>query len=143
MGPIEGLDAVASYRRMMALNLDSAFFTFRAMVARLRHRGGGWIVGIGSKAIHAPPAQMGAYVASKAALVALCQSLSEELKHDAIHVNVILPSTIDTPANRAAMGEKNAHKWVTPDDLASATMYLCSEAGRAHHGTTLELYGLS
>jgi NAD(P)-dependent dehydrogenase (short-subunit alcohol dehydrogenase family) len=84
---------------------------------------------------------MAAYTASKAGLLALTQSLSEEVKRDNIHVNLLLASTIDTPANRTAMGVAAAASWVTPSDIAQATLFLCSVSrGRALHGATLEVY---
>jgi NAD(P)-dependent dehydrogenase (short-subunit alcohol dehydrogenase family) len=143
MGPTDGDDAVEIWDRMIAVNLQTSFHVFRAMIRPLRQLGGGWLVAMGSKAALQPPAKMAAYSASKAALIAMAQSMSEELKGEGIHINLILPSTIDTPANRAAMGDAAAKKWVTADDVADATMFLCSERARGLFGTTLELYGLS
>lgn len=143
MGPIDGADAVAGWEKMMALNAGSSFYCYRAVVPSFRERGGGWIVGIGSRAALQPATQMAAYSASKAALVALTQALAAELRPERIHVNLMLASTIDTPANREAMGEKNAEKWITADDVADATFYLCSDQARSVHGATLEVYGQS
>ncbi len=143
MSPIDGADAPDVWDRMLALNATSNFHAYRAMVPVLKARGGGWLVGMSSRAAVQPGALVGAYAASKAALIALTQSLAAELRESNIHVNVILASTIDTPANRAAMGEKHADKWVTPDDIADATLYLCSDAARSVHGATLEVYGKS
>jgi len=143
MGSILEETAVAGWERMMTLNATSAFLCYHAIVPALVENGGGWIVGIGSRAGVAPAAQMAAYSASKAALVALTQSLGLELRGQNVHVNVILPSTIDTPANRAAMGEKNVENWVSPDDIVDATFYLCSETARSIYGATLELFGKS
>jgi NAD(P)-dependent dehydrogenase (short-subunit alcohol dehydrogenase family) len=83
---------------------------------------------------------MAAYAASKAALVALTQSLSAEVRDAGIHANLLVASTIDTPANRAVLGDTRADTWVRPDDIADATLYLCSERARAVHGATLEVY---
>lgn len=143
MGPIDGDDSVANWERMMALNAYAPFHCFRAMVPALRERGGGWIVGLGSRSADAPSAKMAAYAASKAALTALAQSMAAELRDVQIHVNLILASTIDTPANRAAMGNEAAAKWVRPEDIADATMFLCSDQAHAVHGATLEVYGRS
>jgi NAD(P)-dependent dehydrogenase (short-subunit alcohol dehydrogenase family) len=140
MGPLHAPDAPQVWEKMMALNLTSAFHTYRAMLPALRKRNGGWIVGLGSRAAVRPSAQMAAYAASKAGLIALTQALAEEVKGEGIHVNVLLASTIDTPANRAAMGDKHADDWVRPDDIADATLYLCSQRARAVHGATLEVY---
>jgi 3-oxoacyl-[acyl-carrier protein] reductase len=70
----------------------------------------------------------------------LTSSLAAEVRAAGIHVNLIVASTIDTPANRKSMGEAAAANWVTPDDIADATMYLCSEQSRSVHGATLEVF---
>jgi NAD(P)-dependent dehydrogenase (short-subunit alcohol dehydrogenase family) len=140
MGSIDAEDAPQLWLRMLDLNLHTSFQAFRAMLPPLRERGGGWIVGMGSRVSSAPPAQMAAYAASKAALVALAQSMSEELRHENIHINLIVASTVDTPANRAAMGEKAAAKWVKPEEIAEATLFLCSHRASAVYGATLEVF---
>jgi NAD(P)-dependent dehydrogenase (short-subunit alcohol dehydrogenase family) len=139
-GPLDAQDAPQAWDRMLALNLTSAFHCYRALLPGLRARGGGWIVGMGSRAATEPGADLTAYAASKAGLVALTQSLSAEVRGVGIHVNLMLASTIDTPATRRALGTDRAMDWVTPDDIAEATFYLCSERARAVHGATLELY---
>jgi len=141
MGPLDSPDAPATWERMIALNLTSAFHCYRAMLPALRTRGGGWIVGLASRAAVQPPANMTAYAATKAGLIAFTQALSAEVRAADIHVNVMLASTIDTPANRQAMGEDQAPNWVSPNDIADATFYLCSENAHAIHGATLEIYG--
>jgi NAD(P)-dependent dehydrogenase (short-subunit alcohol dehydrogenase family) len=141
MGPVDAPEAAADWELMMSLNVTSNFHCYRAMLPSLRERGGGWMVGIASRTAVAPPAQMAGYAASKAALIALTQSMAAELRKEEIHVNVLLASTIDTPANRAAMGDEAASKWVTADDIADATIFLCSEQARSVHGATLEVYG--
>jgi NAD(P)-dependent dehydrogenase (short-subunit alcohol dehydrogenase family) len=141
MGPTDAPAAGAQWDLMFALNATSAFHAYRAMIPALKERGGGWLAGIASRAAVQPAAKMAAYAASKAALIALTQSLAEEFRNDNIHVNVLLASTIDTPANRAAMGESHAPKWVTPDDIADATLFLCSNQARSVNGATLEVYG--
>ena len=128
---------------MIAVNLTSAFQCYRAMLPALRQRNGGWIVGLTSRAATNPGARLSAYAASKAALGALTSSLSAEVRDSGIHVNLIVASTIDTPANRKAMGDANVASWVTPDDIADATMYLCSDKARAVHGATLEMFARS
>ena len=140
MGPVDAPDAAQMWDRMIALNLTSPFHCFRAMLPTLKARGGGWIVAMGARAATQPGANLAAYDASKAGLIALTQSLSAEVRSLGIHVNLMLASTIDTPANRQAMGAEHASDWVTPDDIADATFYLCSDKARAVHGATLELY---
>ena len=137
---VEDDNAEETWMRMMAINVTSAFQCYRAMLRGLRARNGGWIVGLSSRAAANPEARLSAYAASKAALAALTSSLSAEVRDAGIHVNLIVASTIDTPANRKAMGEANAARWVTPDDIADATMYLCSEQARSVHGASLEVF---
>jgi Short-chain dehydrogenases of various substrate specificities len=124
----------------MAVNLTSSFQCYRAMLPVLRARKGGWIVGLSSRAADNPGPRLSAYAASKAALGALTSSLAAEVRAAGIHVNLIVASTIDTPANRKAMGEATAEDWVRPDDIADATMYLCSDEARAVHGASLEVF---
>ena len=140
MAAVDSPEAPAVWEKMIALNLSSSFHAYRAMLPVLKRRGCGWIVGLGSRVGVQPAANLAAYAASKAGLLALTQALSEEVKGDNIHVNLVLASTIDTPANRAAMGEEEALNWVQPDDIADATFYLCSPRARAVFGATLELY---
>jgi NAD(P)-dependent dehydrogenase (short-subunit alcohol dehydrogenase family) len=143
MCAIDSPESPRVWQKMMKLNLAAPFYAFRAMVPAFREKGYGHIVAITSKTVQAPPAQMAAYTASKAGLEALAMSMSEELKSERIHVNLISASTIDTPANRAAMGTKNAEKWVTPEAIAEATLYLCADKASALYGSRLEVFGLS
>jgi NAD(P)-dependent dehydrogenase (short-subunit alcohol dehydrogenase family) len=140
MAAVEDENAPRIWDNMMAINATSAFRCYRAMLPALRARKGGWIVGLTSRAADAPGARISAYAASKAALGALTSSLSAEVRGAGIHVNLIVASTIDTPANRKDMGEAKAATWVSPDDIADATMYLCSERARSVHGATLEVF---
>ena len=137
---VEDENAMKTWDRMMAVNLTAAFQCYRAMLPALRERNGGWIVGLTSRAAYQPGPRLSAYAASKAALGALTSSLSAEVRSAGIHVNLIVASTIDTAANRKAMGEERAASWVSPDDIADATMYLCSDQSRSVHGATLEIF---
>ena len=141
MSPTTGDDAPAIWEHMMRLNAGSAFYAFRAMVPSLRERGGGWLLGMSSRAAQVPGAKVAAYAASKAALNALVKSMADELRGEGIHVNAIATSTIDTPANRAAMGETFASKWVTADQIADATLYLCSPQASAVNGAIFDVFG--
>ena len=137
---VEDENAIKTWDSMIAVNLTAAFHCYRAMLPALRDRNGGWIVGLTSRAAYNPGPRLAAYAASKAALGALTSSLSAEVRSAGIHVNLIVASTIDTPANRKSMGEAEAASWVTPDDIADATMYLCSDSARSVHGATLEVF---
>jgi len=86
---------------------------------------------------------MGAYCASKGAVIRLTESMAAELREQNIRVNCVLPSIIDTPENRAAMPEADPARWVSPQDLAQAIAFLASDAARAVHGVALPVSGLS
>lgn len=137
---VEDDDAQRTWDGMISVNVTSAFQCYRAILPALRARGGGWIVGLSSRAAQNPGPRLSAYAASKAALGALTSSLSAEVRAAGIHVNLIVASTIDTQANRQAMGVAKAGSWVSPDDIADATMYLCSDHARSVHGATLEVF---
>ena len=140
MGPVDAPGAPEVWERMLSLNLHSAFHCYRAVLPGMKRLRRGWVVGLGSRVAAEPGAQLAAYAAAKAGLTALTQALAAEVKDDGVHVNLILASTIDTPANREAMGDKKAATWATGDDIADATLYLCSEKARAVFGATLEVY---
>jgi NAD(P)-dependent dehydrogenase (short-subunit alcohol dehydrogenase family) len=140
MAKLEDETAPQTWERMMSINLTSSFHCYRAVLPSLRARGGGWIVGLSSRAASNPGAGISAYGASKAGLVALTSSLSAEVRRDGIHVNLMVASTIDTEANRKDMGADKAKDWVSPGDIADATMYLCSDRARSVHGATLEVF---
>ncbi len=82
-----------------------------------------------------------AYTASKAAAQRVIESLAAEVRDHGIHVNAVMPSTIDTPANRGSMPNADFSKWVTPEDVAHTMLYLASERANAFFGTSLEVYG--
>ena len=86
-------------------------------------------------------ASMGAYAASKSALMRLTESMSAELRDAGINVNGVLPSTLDTPANRAAMPDADASRWVAPEALAEVIGFLASDAARAVHGALIPVLG--
>jgi NAD(P)-dependent dehydrogenase (short-subunit alcohol dehydrogenase family) len=114
---------------MMAVNFNTAFYLMRAVLPHMRAQGGGRIVAIGSKAAVEPQAMVGAYAASKAALVSLVRTVARENTDANIAANVVLPGTMDTPANRAAMPESDFGKWVQPKQVAELLVHLvCGEA---------------
>ena len=97
-------------------------------------RGGGAIVNVAANAALDPPGGMGAYVASKAALIAFTRSLAREVAERGIRVNAVLPTTIDTPANRAAMPDANFALWTKPEQIAAVIHWLASDAASAVRG---------
>jgi NAD(P)-dependent dehydrogenase (short-subunit alcohol dehydrogenase family) len=108
----------------------------------MREAGHGRIIAIGSRQAVQPAANVGAYSASKAALVSLVQTVAIENKDKNIRANVILPGTMDTPANRAAMPNANFEKWVKPAHVAALVVLLASDAGEDITGAALPVYGV-
>lgn len=130
-----------TFKRMFDLNLNSAFHMIRAVLPPMRKAGNGRIVAIGSRAAENPGAGVGAYSASKAALVSLIKTVALETKDSGITSNVILPGTIDTAANRKAMPNADVSQWVQPSAIASLILWLASDAGKDVTGAAIPVYG--
>jgi len=130
-----------TFQRMMDLNLNSAFYILRAALPAMRKTGGGRIVAIGSRAALEPGVGVGAYSASKAALVSLIRTVALENKDVGITANVILPGTMDTPANRIALPGADISKWVQPSNVAALVAWLVSDAGKDLNGAVIPVYG--
>ncbi len=131
----------ATFQRMFDMNLNSAFHMLRAVIPHMRKAGGGRIIAIGSRAAEAPGATVGVYSASKAALVSLIRTVALENKENGITANVILPGTIDTPANRKAMPGADTSQWVQPASVASLIVWLAGDAGKDVTGASIPVYG--
>ena len=127
----------AVLERMLDLNLRSAFVTSRSVLPILLRQGRGCIVNVAAKAAVDQPGGAGAYVASKAAALAMMHSLAMDLKGTAIRVNSVLPSVIDTAANRRDMPRANFATWTKPEDIAQVILFLCTEDARALNGTAI------
>jgi NAD(P)-dependent dehydrogenase (short-subunit alcohol dehydrogenase family) len=125
------------------LNARTVLNTAKAVVPGMIKSGGGKIVNVGAYAAQKGAARMGAYIASKSALIRLTETMSAELREQNINVNCVLPTVIDTPENRAAMPDADPRKWVAPQDLAAVMLFLASDAARAIHGAALPVTGLS
>jgi NAD(P)-dependent dehydrogenase (short-subunit alcohol dehydrogenase family) len=131
----------ATWKKMFALNVDSAFFLFRAALPAMQKAGNGRIVAIGTRAAVEPAANLGAYAASKAALVHLVRTIAVENREHGITANIVLPGTMDTPANRKAMPEADPKDWIQPAHVASLIVWLLGDAGAPVSGTAIPLYG--
>ena len=131
-----------TWNLMMDLNARSVLHTSRAVVPLMQKQGRGKIINVAGRAALAGNARMGAYSASKSAVIRLTESMSAELKRDSIHVNCVLPGTIDTPPNREAMPNADRSRWVAPEAIADVILFLASEAARAVHGAAIPVYGL-
>jgi NAD(P)-dependent dehydrogenase (short-subunit alcohol dehydrogenase family) len=125
------------------VNARTVLNTARAVVPLMLKAGGGKIVNVGAYAAQKGAAQMGAYIASKSAVIRLTETRAAELRSHNINVNCVLPTIIDTPENRAAMPDADPKRWVAPQDLARVILFLASDAARAIHGAALPVTGLS
>lgn len=135
-------DFAAALDHMLDLNVRTVVNSTGAVVPAMLAQGGGVVVNVGAASAGQGAAHMGAYAASKSALARLTESLSAELKGQGVRVNAVLPSIIDTPANRAAMPEADHTRWVAPGALAEVIGFLSSPAARAVHGASLPVVGL-
>src|SRR5713226_896081 len=129
------------FDQMLALNLRSGFVLSRAAVPVMLKQGWGSIVNVASKAAFDHASGAAAYAASKAAAVAMMDSLAADLKGTGVRVNSILPSIIDTEANRRAMPKADFAKWPKPEDIARVILYLCGDDAKVVHGAALPVYG--
>jgi NAD(P)-dependent dehydrogenase (short-subunit alcohol dehydrogenase family) len=139
--PVAEIDD-ATFQRMMEVNLNSTFHVLRATIPVLRKTGQGRIIAIGSRAALEPGANVGAYSASKAAMVSLIRTAAQENKDAGITANVILPGTMDTPANRQAMPNADFSKWVRPARVASLVVWLARDVGTDVNGAVIPVYGM-
>jgi NAD(P)-dependent dehydrogenase (short-subunit alcohol dehydrogenase family) len=131
----------ADWQKDFNLNLNTTFLVCKYSLAKMRQQGYGRIVTVGAKGAIEPNAQLGAYCASKAGVVALTKTIAEETKEMDITANCVLPTVIDTPANREAMGAENADKWVKPESLGKVICFLASEAAKDLRGAAVPVYG--
>ena len=138
--PVAALD-LGAWELQFELNVRSAAVAMRAFLPGMMRRGGGRVVAVGSRAALRPYAGASAYAASKAGLIALVAAASEEVKHDGVTVNCVLPSVIDTPANRAAMGDADHSRWVKPEEIGHVVRFLASPEASAVTGAALPVYG--
>jgi NAD(P)-dependent dehydrogenase (short-subunit alcohol dehydrogenase family) len=126
---------------MLSLNLRSGFMLARAAIPAMLNRQRGAIVNIAAKAAIDHAAGAGAYAASKAGALALLDSIAADVRGKGVRVNTILPSIIDTPANRSAMPKADFAKWPKPEEIARVVLFLCSDDARVIHGAAIPVYG--
>ena len=129
------------FDQMLALNLRSGYALSRAVVPAMLKQGHGAIVNVCAKAAFDHAAGASAYAASKAAALALMDSLAADVKGTGVRVNSILPSIMDTDANRKAMPGADFAKWPKTEDVARVILFLCSDDARVVHGAAVPVYG--
>lgn len=132
----------ATWQFLFDLNARSVLNMARAVVPPMLDGGGGRIVNVAAYAAQKASANMGAYSASKSVVVRLTEAMDAELRDHGVNVNCVLPTTLDTPANRQAMPGADPARWVAPDDLARIIVFLASPAARAIHGAAIPVTGL-
>lgn len=131
------------FEQMLALNLRAGYALARAAVVPMLKQKRGAIVNVAAKAAFDHGAGAAAYAASKAAAVAMIDSLAADVKGTGVRINSILPSIIDTAANRKAMPNADFTTWPKPEDIARVILFLCSDDARMIHGAAIPVYGNS
>jgi len=130
-----------AFEQQLALNLRSGFVLAKAAARVMVKQGSGAIVNVTSKAAVEHAAGASAYAASKAAAVAMIDSLAADLKGTGVRANSIMPSIIDTPANRKAMPKADFAKWPKPEEIARVILFLCSDEAKLIQGAAVPVYG--
>ena len=143
--PLHAESDDATWRAMIDMNLETVHASLRALVPGMVARGRGSLVVIGSRAVERPWSSAGAaaYAASKSALVALAQAVAAEVLERGVRLNAVLPSVLDTPANRRAMPDADPSRWVSTDSLSEVIAFLLSDAARDVSGAAIPVYGRS
>jgi NAD(P)-dependent dehydrogenase (short-subunit alcohol dehydrogenase family) len=140
-GPRAHETDVEEFDRMLRLNLRPGFLLARAAIPRLLESGGGAYVGVSARPALRPFAGSSAYSTAKAAVLAFVRALDADYAKDGIRCNAILPSVIDTPANRAATPDADFSKWVQPDEIGCVVRFLVSDECAPTSGAAIPVYG--
>ncbi len=143
MGPPIHEAAEETWDYMLDLNAKSVFLMSRAVIPVMRRQKSGRVVNVSAKTALKGGAGVAPYVISKSAVIKLTECLDEENREEGINVNCVLPSIIDTPANRKDMPDADFSRWVSPEAIADVILFLVSEESRAVHGASVPVYGLS
>ena len=140
-GPSVAETTDAVWEQMQNINLTSAFHVFRECISHLRKTNSGRLIAIGSLTAAHPHANLGAYVTFKAALATLVQTVALENADSGLTANVILPGTMDTPANRKAMPQADFSKWLKTNDVAELVLSLAEEQAKHLNGLAIPIEG--
>lgn len=132
---------VEDFERQFTLNLRATYLMTQAALAPMLASGGGSIVCVGTRAALQPFSGAAGYISSKAAVIAFAAAVAAEYKNDGIRCNAILPSVIDTPANRAAMPNADYDRWVKPSEIADVIAHLVSGESSPVSGAAIPVYG--
>jgi NAD(P)-dependent dehydrogenase (short-subunit alcohol dehydrogenase family) len=129
------------FARLIRLNLTPAFMLARAAMPRMIERGGGAFVGVSARPALRPFSGAAGYITAKAAVLAFIQALDAEYRDDGIRCNAILPSVIDTSANRESQPDADWSKWVPPEEIARVVRFLVSAESKPTSGAAIPVYG--
>jgi NAD(P)-dependent dehydrogenase (short-subunit alcohol dehydrogenase family) len=132
---------IDEFERQFRLNLRPAYLIVAAAAPHLIELGGGSIVCVGTRAALQPFSGAAGYIASKAAVIAFAQAVAVEYKNDGVRCNVVLPSVIDTPGNRASMPNADHSRWVKPEEIAGVIAFLLSDQSAPTSGAAIPVYG--
>jgi NAD(P)-dependent dehydrogenase (short-subunit alcohol dehydrogenase family) len=132
---------IEEFERQFTVNLRPTFLVTRAAIPRLIDGGGGSVVCVSTRAAVQPFSGAAGYIASKAAVLAFMRAVATEYRHDGVRCNAILPSVIDTPANRAAQPDADHSVWVPPAEIAQVVRFLCSDESAPVSGAEVPVYG--
>ncbi len=132
---------IEDFERQFRLNLRGTYLMTQAAVVPMLEHEGGSIVCVGTRAAVQPFKGAAGYISSKAAVIAFAQAVATEYRDDGIRCNAILPSVIDTPANRASMPKADHERWVKPEAIAGVISHLLSEASGPVSGAAIPVYG--
>ncbi|MBA2506386.1 MAG: SDR family oxidoreductase, partial [Thermoleophilaceae bacterium] len=133
--------SVEDWDRILTLNLRPGFLLARAAMPRLVEAGGGAYVGVSARPALKPFAGAAAYVTSKAAVIAFIQALDADYSADGVRANCVLPSVIDTPANRSSQPDADFSKWVAPEEIGRVIAFLASDDAAVTSGAAVPVYG--
>jgi NAD(P)-dependent dehydrogenase (short-subunit alcohol dehydrogenase family) len=140
-GPLVHETALDEFDRMMRLNLTPAFNLARAAMPRLIERGGGTFVAVSARPALRPFPGAAGYITAKAAVLAFVRALDADYRSKGIRANAIVPSVIDTPANRADQPDADFSKWVQPAEIAKVVRFLVSDEAAVVTGGAIPVYG--
>lgn len=132
---------IAEFEQQFRLNLRATYLMTQAALTPMREQGSGSIVCVGTRAAVRPFSGAAGYIASKAAVIAFVQAVAVEYRDDGIRCNAILPSVIDTPANRASMPNADHGRWVKPEAIAGVIAHLLSPDSEPVSGAAIPVYG--
>lgn len=132
---------VEDFEAQLRLNLRPTYLVTAAGLPHLVAAGGGSVVCVSSRAAEQPFARAAGYVTAKAAVLAFAEVTALEYRDDGVRVNTVLPSVIDTPANRASMPDSDPARWVSPEEIAATILFLCGDDARSITGARIRVYG--